>query len=653
MFYIDVVPLKPFSNKLTYTFNEKLDLGTKVQISVANTKCHGFVIKTNKETKDDFKYKEINSFLKDTYFNNKNLEFYNWISKYYHYPLGELFSLTFPNYSPKRKIDFDKYKETFILKDKPIHDLNEDQKKAITKIKKEEGVFLLHGVTGSGKTEVYIELAKDVIKKGKSVLIMVPEISLTPQLIERISKHFGGEISVIHSGLTKREKYINWMNIKKGVSKLCIGARSSIFAPFKDLGLIIVDEEQDSSFKQDDRVRYNARDLSFVLAKINKAKLVLSTATPSTDTYYKAKKGDLKYVTLKKRVKDLKLPSTKLLDLRKEKLVSKNISQKLYEDIKKEIDDKNQVILYINRRGYSHSLLCKTCGANFLCPNCAIPLRVYKNKKSLVCNYCNFISKIPSACYKCNSDEISLVGSGTEKIEEEIKELFPKARILRMDSDEINTKVKLKDALDKIKNREVDIIVGTQILSKGHDFPNVSMVGVINIDGELQIPDFRSSERAFHQIMQVSGRAGRRKNGKVVVQTYMPEHYAITFAIQNDYDSFYKKEFEIREEVKYPPFVSLADLKFSSLEKLTLEKEINKAKNLLEDISKSIKKQNILIFGPLSSPIPIINKRHRSHILIKSQSKALLNKLIDIFYKNLKLNKKIRLSADIDPYSLF
>jgi primosomal protein N' (replication factor Y) (superfamily II helicase) len=652
MFYIDVVPLKPFSSKLTYIFDESLELGTKVKIPVSNTKCHGFVIKTNKETKDNFKYKKISSFLKDTYFNDKNFDFYSWLSKYYHYPLGELFSLVFPSYVPKRNIDFEKYKATFISKIGPIHSLNKDQTDAISKIKKNQDNFLLHGVTGSGKTEVYIEVAKEFIKKGKSVLIMVPEISLTPQLVDRISKHFGGEISVIHSGLTKRQKYINWMNIKKGISKLCIGARSAIFAPFKDLGLIIVDEEQDSSFKQDDRIRYNARDLSFVLAKIFDAKLILSTATPSTDIYYKAKKGNLSYVTLKNRVKDLKLPSTKILDLRKEKLISKNISKNLYEDIKKELLDKNQVILYINRRGYSHSILCKTCGANFLCPNCFIPLRVYKNKKSLICNYCNFISNIPSFCYKCNSDDISLVGSGTEKIVEEVESLFSEAKILRMDSDEINSKDKLKNALDKINKKQVDIIVGTQILSKGHDFPDVSMVGIINIDGELQIPDFRSSERTFQQIMQVSGRAGRRRKGKVIVQTYMPEHYAVNFAIENNYDGFYKKEFEIRKEANYPPFVSITDLKFSSLEKITLEKEINKAKKLLEEIVEKLK-HDVLIFGPLASPIPIINKRYRSHILIKSKSKAKLNKLIDIFYKNFKLNKKIRLSTDVDPYSLF
>ena len=659
MYFLNIAPARPLTDELTYSSDQKLPIGTRVEIPIGKSKCYGFVVGYQDNKPKDVDVKEIISVTnEDPYFGPKNLEFYKWITEYYHYPLGELLSLVIPTFSPKRKPKKGQEKEkTNISQEGPLVVLTDEQKAALDFIRddKKQIIYsnknLLHGVTGSGKTEVYIEIIKDMIREGKSALLVVPEISLTPQLIKRVAVHFDGAISILHSEVSKAERYRHWMDLRSGKSHLCIGARSAIFSPMENIGLIVVDEEQDSSYKQDDRLRYNARDLAFVLAKIHGAKVILSSATPSVESYYNAKEGRYSYITLNKRVRELCLPTTILIDLKKTDMVSKNFSVELVKHIKNTLDKKEQVILYINRRGYSNSIICNECGNRVSCPKCSIALTEHKSKRSLLCHYCGYERNLPNYCDACGGHELKAVGSGTERIFEEIEKLFPKARITRMDSDSMKGKKKLNEMINRITQKEVDIIVGTQIVGKGHDFPDVTLVGIINADVNLYLPDFRSAERTFHQIMQVSGRAGRTSQGLVVLQTYVPEHFAVRMAVENNYKGFYDEELKNRNEVTYPPFTNLIDLKFSS----TAKNDVIKAAAESADVIKGIIKKKdikVTLLGPSPSTIALINKRYRHHILLKGQSRASLNKLIKLFNSTYKRNKKVRLSIDVDPYSL-
>ena len=657
MYYYNIAPSRPFMDTLTYESDVPLAIGSRVEIPVGKSKCFGFVMDELDKKPEAFEIKKITKVSGDLpFFNKENLAFYKWISEYYHYPLGETLSLIIPSFIPKRKKDFNSVELTTVAQNDPIVDFTHEQKaaeKAILDVDIQcqySSRNLLHGVTGSGKTEVYIEIIKDTIRQKRGAIVIVPEIALTPQLIDRITVHFKGEISVIHSEISRAKKYETWMKLALGKSLLCIGARSAIFSPMPNIGLIVVDEEQDSSYKQDDRLRYNARDLALVLGKQHEAKVILSSATPSVETYHNSKEKKYSYVTLRNRVRGLCLPKTIMVDLKKAEMLSDNFSSEMVKHIKETLDKKEQVILYLNRRGYSNTIICKTCGARVSCPNCSITLTEHKNKRIMLCHYCGYERDIPNYCSSCKSHSLYSVGSGTERIYEEIKTLFPEAKVARMDSDSIKGKKSLGDILKKISDRNIDIIVGTQILGKGHDFPEVTLVGIVNADVTLHLPDFRSAEKTFHQVMQVSGRAGRMRQGTVVLQSYMPEHFAIQSAVKNDYDGFYKEELNNRKEVLYPPFVNLVDLKFSSISK---DISIKSAKNAYDVIQKLIrsKKMNIITLGPSPSPIPMISNRYRHHIVLKGKSRSELNSLLNLFNAEYKKDRQLRLSIDVDPYS--
>jgi primosomal protein N' (replication factor Y) (superfamily II helicase) len=657
MYYYDIAPSRPFMDTLTYESDTPLVVGNRVEIPIGKSKCFGFVVGEQKDKPSSFEMKKIIKVHgQHSFFNKKNLDFYKWISEYYHYPLGETLSLVIPSFLPKKQKSLDDVEVTSVAQDDPVVDFTDEQNEAERRIMDPEiqkacsSRNLLHGVTGSGKTEVYIEVAKETVKQGKGVIIVVPEIALTPQLINRITVHFNGEMSVIHSEISRAKKYETWIKLAQGKSLLCIGARSAIFSPMPNIGLIVVDEEQDSSYKQDDRLRYNARDLALVLGKQFNAKVILSSATPSVETYHNSKEKKYSYVTLRNRVRGLNLPRTIMVDLKKADMTSENFSVEMVKHIKETLSKKEQVILYLNRRGYSNTIICRACGERVSCPRCSITLTEHKSKKIMLCHYCAYERDIPNYCSACKSHSLYSVGSGTEKVYDEIKGLFPDARVARMDSDSIKGKKSLGEILTKIADKKVDIIVGTQILGKGHDFPEVTLVGIINADVALHLPDFRSAERTFHQIMQVSGRAGRTSQGLVVVQSYVPEHFAIQNAVKNNYDGFYEEELNNRNEVLYPPFVNLVDLKFSSSSNDVSLRSAKDAHEVIQKIIKS-KKLNILVLGPSPSPIPIINKRHRHHIVLKGRSRTELKTLLKMFNSEYKKDRRLRLSIDVDPYS--
>ena len=537
--------------------------------------------------------------------------------------------------------------------------LTPEQKEAFEKIEKEikeenYKEFLLYGVTGSGKTEIYLQAIEEVLKKGKTAIVLVPEISLTPQMVDRFISRFGQEdIAVLHSKLSVGERYDQWKKIEKGECKIVIGARSAIFAPINNLGLIIIDEEHDSSYKSETNPRYNAKELAGYIAKQNSIPLILGSATPDVCTYYKAKNNNIELLELTKRANNSKLPIVETVDLRME-LANGNksiLSENLYNEIEKNLLDKKQTILFLNRRGYSTFVMCRDCGYTIKCKNCNITMTYHLNTNKLKCHYCGHEEKSVLECPECHSKNIKYFGTGTQKLEEEINKIFPNASTIRMDIDTVSKKNSHEEILNKFKNENIDILIGTQMVVKGHHFPNVTLVGVIAADSSLYIEDYKASERTFQILTQVAGRAGREKlPGRVIIQTYNPENFAIESSKKQDYDKFYETEIELRKQLKYPPFCDIISIGLTDIDN-------NKIKNVSERLYKNIKNliekenTNIFIYKPLPCPIDKIKNRYRWRIIIKGK---LTNKLINVINKAIEItnSKTTRIIVDTNPSNL-
>lgn len=498
--------------------------------------------------------------------------------------------------------------------------LTDEQKKAIGTIKSfiDLNVYkniLLYGVTGSGKTEVYIQAIKYALSKGKNALLLVPEISLTPQMIENLKDRLDVEIAVYHSRMNISEKYESWYKVKNKIAKVVVGPRSSIFAPISDLGIIIIDEEHEQSYKADNSPRINAVEVAQMRAKINNIPIVLGSATPSVEHFYYAQSGKYTLAMLNERI-NKSLPTVYTVDMKNELLNGNKtiFSRLLLSEIEKNLKNNEQVLLFLNRRGYSTFVICKECGYVYTCPNCSISLTFHK-EGYLKCHYCNHTEKFNGICPKCNGKYIRQYGSGTQRIEEEIKEFFKDARILRMDRDTTTRKNSIDEILQKFKNKEADILIGTQMVAKGLHFPDLTLVGVINADGVLNMPDFRSKERTFQLLTQVSGRSGRDiKEGRVVIQTYNPDDYSILAASKHNYFEFYKQEIKIRKAMKYPPFSFIANFITISQQDEYAKKGIEIVNQILKDLTTLFE---IEIYGPSESAIFKMENKYRYHILTK------------------------------------
>ena len=513
---------------------------------------------------------------------------------------------------------------------------------------------LLYGVTGSGKTEIYLQLIGEVLKKQETAIVLVPEISLTPQMVDRFIARFGKDkIAVLHSKLSIGERYDEWNKIKAGECKIIIGARSAIFAPVENLGLIIIDEEHDSSYKSETNPRYNAKELAGYMAKKNNIPLVLGTATPDINTYYKAQSRQTELLQLTKRANESSLPEVEIIDLRQE-LANGNrsiLSAKLYSEIEENLKNKKQTILFLNRRGYSTFVMCRECGYTVKCKNCNITMTYHSKSNRLKCHYCGHEQKNVTECPECKSKNIKYFGTGTQRLEEEINKLFPNASTIRMDVDNVTKKNSHEEILNKFKNENIDILIGTQMVVKGHHFPNVTLVGVIAADSSLYIEDYRSNERTFQILTQVAGRAGREKlPGKVIVQTYNPENFAIECSKKQDYDMFYETEIELRKQLKYPPFCDIISIGLTDTDETKIK---NVSEKLYKYINNYIKKEslNMLIYKPLPCPIDKIKNRYRWRIILKGK---LNNKVIDIinWAINNSNNKTTRIIVDTNPSNL-
>ena len=542
------------------------------------------------------------------------------------------------------------YRLDYEKSDKKIRKLTSLQEAAVNNILTTKNtVSLLYGVTGSGKTEVYMELIDKYLQKGLKSIVLVPEISLTPQLIKRFEERFEGNIALLHSALSDGEKYDEYRRIVKGEADIVIGARSAVFAPLSNLGLIIIDECHSDSYKQDNNPRYNAKDVAIKRAKDLGAKVVLGSATPMLEEYARGLKNVFNLVTLDKRVNGKELPKVELIDMNKEVAKSKgHFSLPLINRIKETIARGEQVILLLNRRGYSSFVTCSNCGESVKCPNCDITLTYHKSSNILRCHYCGYATKYEVTCPKCHEKSLKDLGVGTEKIEEELKEIFPNVRVLRMDVDTTSKKGAHKKIVDTFARGEADILLGTQMVAKGLDFSNVTLVGVINADTSLMLPDFRSSEKTFDLLSQVAGRAGRgEKAGLVVFQTFNPDNYAINYAKDNDYKSFYQEEMKVRKLMKYPPYYYLVSLNISSKDsKLALVESKKCEKICLKYLDKTV------ILGP--SPASIFKKQNVYYyqLILKYQYQDNIYEVLEKLVEYYATINKVNLDVDFNPIHL-
>lgn len=529
-----------------------------------------------------------------------------------------------------------------------VKKLTSDQERVVNEvINSSPDTYLLHGVTGSGKTEVYMEIIDYYLKLGKTSIVLVPEISLTPQMVNRFQRRFGDKIAAIHSALSDGEKYDEWRRICRGEASIVIGARSAIFAPLDNIGVIIIDEEHSDSYKQSDpSPRYSAKDVALLRGEYHNCSVIFGSATPSLEVMARAKKGVYKLLSLPNRVNGRKLPEVKIVDMNEEIKRSRgHFSNILKERIEGCLERREQVILLLNRRGYSSFVSCKNCGYTFKCPNCDITLTYHKSSNTLRCHYCGYGERVYNECPSCKEKALSNLGVGTQKVEEELQELFPNSKILRMDYDTTSRKGMHEEMIKAFKNQEYDILLGTQMVAKGLDFSNVTLVGVINADTALNLPDFRSSENTFSLLSQVAGRSGRsEKEGFVIIQTYNPDHYAIELTKSHDYLSFYTKEMQIRKQLKYPPYYYLCNIRISGKDDRFIMNEALKIKRSLErNLTKTI------ILGPSAASIFKINNIYRYNIILKYKEDKELYSILEKIVEHYKANNKIKIDIDFNP----
>lgn len=668
----------PIKEKLTYLQNESSPVhrGQIVNVSLGKRNVKGLVISdiadADFEKKFDskkYQLKKITSLddefptLKDPF-----LKWLEWLANYYVYPLGQAAQLCFPPLSKSKVERVSKRSPVIPLIEKKLeHQLTDEQKNCLTDIKKfnDFSVHLVHGVTGSGKTEIYLNLFEKTLLEGKKGLFLVPEISLTPQLVHRFAERFGDQIAVLHSQLTARERTNQWWNMVSGDKKILIGARSALFCPIENLGLIVVDEEHEASYKQDEKLKYNGRDSAIMLGKFLNCPVILGSATPSLESWKNALDKKFHLHQLKKRVENRPLPDIEIVDMRLEKDLEKKsaekpfwLSQQLYNEMKIKLEQKEQIALLLNRRGLAHLVFCPDCGHTAECPNCDISLTLHA-KSHLICHYCDYHENFKVKCSDCKQGEYIPMGLGTERVEEDLKKLFPTANISRADRDEINTRQELEELIEKMEKSEIDILIGTQMIAKGLDFPNLKLVGLILADIGFNLPDFRSSERSFQLMTQMSGRSGRHTKlnqspGKVLIQTYNTSHESLVYTQNHDYEGFAKNELSCRSQLNYPPYHKMAAIRVQSL-------SLDKVKTTCHAMSQRARVckdkfaiyNDIEILGPAQAPMAKLRNQFRYHLIFKHVNSQLLNQFVTLILSDESwIPSQVKVLVDIDPMNL-
>ncbi len=646
----DVVITRPFDKVFTYSStNNQLEIGQIVLVPFGKKIEVGIIWKKNVKN-PGYEIKEITKICNQLILKNSSINFINWIASYTLAPIGAVLKLFLIN---NDIVEFDKEKLDIFNNTEPsLVSLSEEQensfKEIIQSFNKSNKPVLLEGVTGSGKTEVYLEIIDKFSKEKKQILIMVPEISLTPQLETRVKKRFGMEVCLWHSKITKKNRQKIWHKCFAGDPVIVIGARSSLFLPFTNLGLIVVDEEHDTSYKQEDNIRYQARDLAVVRTKIEKNFILLASATPSLETINNVKIKKYHQVYLSKQFSGTPLPEISIIDLNKNKLdKDKWISQTIIDSISQCLENKEQTLIFLNRRGYSPLTLCNSCGFRYECDQCSSWMVMHQHKKVFLCHQCGTIKKLNLDCPQCSeTDSIKFVGPGVERVAEELKEFFPRKNISIMSSDNVNTPNKIKKFITDINNKDIDIIVATQIMAKGYDFPNLSLVGIVDADAGLFGGDPRAIEKTFNLLQQVGGRAGRgKKIGKVFLQTFFPDQEIIKSIQLREREAFIERALEERKKFNIPPFGFMNSIILSSHTKALV------LKHALRLTQQDENSENIKILGPVEAPISLLRGQYRYRILLKSNSRKNLNKFTKKIVEKTKLPSSVKLIIDVDPYS--
>ncbi|MFH1798918.1 MAG: primosomal protein N' [Candidatus Omnitrophota bacterium] len=660
--YVEVVTNLPidrtFQYKVTGCEAYAPEIGKRVYIPFRSAKRIGYIVAIEDSPIVEEPRSLIDIIDETPIFEKDMIFLASWMRDNYFCSWGEALESMIPSALKHGKISMIsriKEDEAAVMRTEP-HVPNPEQKIVLNEINEcideaKSKVFLLHGITGSGKTEIYLQAMENVLSKGKSGVILVPEISLTPQTVERFTARFGDIVAVFHSAMLESAKLNEWKRIKEGRARIAIGPRSAVFSPFKNPGIFIVDEEHEPCYKQEDSPRYHARDTALERARIAGAPVILGSATPSLESYYKAVKGEYRLVELTQRIKEKELPRVKLVDMRMEfetKTGLRIISRVLEEALRVDISKKQQALVFINRRGFSTFVMCRKCGFVMKCSKCDSPLVFHQEKSELVCHYCNKRILPTRTCPSCKGDYLMYKGTGTERVERDLKRMLPEARIARMDSDTMSKRGSHEKVLSSFKRHELDIIVGTQMIAKGLDFPKVTQVGVVSADANLNLPDFRSGERTFNLITQVAGRAGRGDlGGEVIVQTYTPEHYAIKLAAKHDYNGFYYEEIKSRRQLGFPPFVGLVKITLRSKKE---ENVTSNAEKLAERLRLKIPGINML--GPAPASMSKLRGFYRWNVLIKAPDRVSIVKELRKALKGFRKTGGVFMAVDVDPVSM-
>jgi len=659
---------KIYHYSIPHKLKDKAQIGAQVLVHFGARKDIGYIIgllekSTVKKTKDII---EVTSDF--PLFTKESVNLARWLSDYYlSFFISSLRAVMPPGTGAKEKTSLKgkkKKKKSRVPSPKSKEEVEigeplqatPEQRKALDLIfeslkKKEAKTILLYGITGSGKTEVYLQVIAELLKQGKGSIVLVPEISLTPQLVERFRDRFKDHISILHSHMTVKQRNFEWLRIAKGESQIVLGTRGAIFAPVKNLSLIVIDEEYEITFKQEQNPKYHARVVAEHLSKEKGAVLILGSATPSIETFYKAEKGEYKKAILPKRIDDRPLPPVDIVDMRQEIKAGNRgvLSRKLKEEIKETLSRREQLILFLNRRGYFTFVMCRECGYTVECPRCSVSLVYHSKERKLRCNHCSFSSEAPIICPKCQSSSIRYFGTGTQRIEQEVAETFPRAKIIRVDRDTVKKRGSHEVIFAAFKEGKANVLIGTQMVTKGLDVAKVTLVGVVAADTAFNIPDFRSSEHTFQLLTQVAGRAGRHNlPGKVIIQTYNPDHYAIRHASKHDYEGFYNEEIKLREDVGYPPFKKLINVLVSG-------EEEKKAQKLANDLLKFIEKRtgsSSGVLGPVPPAFPKIRGNYRFQILLKTEDLNKARKAVAESLEKVVRLQGVRVSVDVEPVNM-
>jgi len=650
--YLNVVFNVPINQIFTYKNleSEEKGIGRRVKASFGSKIMNGFVVEDLEEKPENIdkkiKIKTITSFIdREPFFDAFHIELAHWISKFYLCPIGQALSSMLPHAKKEKELTFHNLEKA--KKNNDIT-LSSEQKNAIEKISamRDYHLFYLYGITGSGKTEVFLRSAKKIIEKGGSVLYLVPEISLTGQVVEDATSYFGDDVAIIHSSLKASEKLLQWKKIRNGDVHMVIGTRSAIFANIPNLSLIIIDEEHDSSYKSGATPRYHARQLAMYIGSIKKCPVVMASATPSCEAWYMMSKGIIERLSLTRRLAGGSMPTVEVVNIRG---LHGSLSSRLIEEMRLTKNMGRQSIIFLNRRGFTYVFHCKTCSFEMMCKNCSVPLTLHKNCMKMKCHYCGWSQDIPKACPECGSLDIGYQGFGTEYVEDEIKKVLPDCSVARLDTDVAQTKGYVNRIIKDFKSSKIDILLGTQMIAKGLNFPNVRLVGIAFADIGLNMPDFRSYERTFSLITQAAGRAGRySEDGLVIIQTLKPEHPAIVCAKHFDASSYYEYEIRERKSLGFPPHTRLVRLTFRSKNEEDAIKTSEKAGRFLE----RLKKKGVDVMGPSECMLYMVATNYRMHLILRCKTISPILHTLESFNSIFKLKKSVHMEIDVDPISL-